>query len=161
MLEEARYSPDNGCGKAALCPALSLPDLFQGDGATGDAQRIDALLDAVPPYFSQAVITADRRTANLAFGIRLMPLDEQHAVIERVRAALDPPPGVTRAGGRAARAGGGGQRRARLAAGGGSAMLLAGLLAVGLALLAVARGGAAPRAGCRSCPSPWPRAGRR
>ena len=34
-----------------------------------------ALLDAVPPYFSQAVITADRKTANLAFGIRLMPLD--------------------------------------------------------------------------------------
>ena len=27
---EARYSPENGCGKAALCPALSLPDLFQG-----------------------------------------------------------------------------------------------------------------------------------
>jgi hydrophobe/amphiphile efflux-3 (HAE3) family protein len=95
VLKQVRYSPDNGCGEAALCPALSLPDLFQGEGATDDAARIDALLDAVPPYFSQAVITADRRTANLAFGIRLMPLDEQHAVIARMRAGLDPPPGVT------------------------------------------------------------------
>jgi hydrophobe/amphiphile efflux-3 (HAE3) family protein len=95
VLREARYSAANGCGKAALCPALSLPDLFQGEGATSDAARIDALLEAVPPYFSRAVITEDRRTANLAFGIRLMPLDEQHAVIRRVRDALDPPPGVT------------------------------------------------------------------
>ena len=94
VLEDVRYSPDNGCGEAALCPALSLPDLFQGEGATADAARVDALLDAVPPYFSRAVITGDRRTANLAFGIRLMPLDEQHEVIERVRALLDPPPGV-------------------------------------------------------------------
>ena len=86
-------APENGCGKAALCPALSLPDLFQGERAASDRAKIDALLDAVPPYFSQAVITGDRRTANLAFGIRLMPLDEQHAVIERMRAALDPPDG--------------------------------------------------------------------
>jgi hydrophobe/amphiphile efflux-3 (HAE3) family protein len=95
VLGEARYSPANGCGKAALCPALSLPDLFPGRTAAGDRARIEALLDSVPPYFSQAVITADRRTANLAFGIRMAPLDEQHAVIERMRDALRPPPGVT------------------------------------------------------------------
>ena len=88
VLEDARYSPENGCGKAALCPALSLPDLFQGRDAAADRARIEALLDAVPPYFSQAVITADRRTANLAFGIRLMPLDEQHDAIERMRDVL-------------------------------------------------------------------------
>jgi uncharacterized protein len=95
VLAGVRYSPENGCGKAALCPALSLPDLFRGSGAAPDRARIEALLDTVPPYFSQAVITADRRTANLAFGIRLMPLDQQQAVIERMRAALDPPAGVT------------------------------------------------------------------
>ena len=71
VLKDARYSEANGCGRAALCPALSLPDLFQGDAGRRTARRIAALLDAVPPYFSQAVITADRRTANLAFGIRL------------------------------------------------------------------------------------------
>jgi hydrophobe/amphiphile efflux-3 (HAE3) family protein len=138
VLKDARYSEENGCGKAALCPALSLPDLFQGEGAASDKAKIDALLDAVPPYFSQAVITADRRTANLAFGIRLMPLDEQHAVIERMRAALDPPPGVT------ARLAG----LPVLAAEANAALaspwrrlgtLLAGLLAVGLVLLAVYR----------------------
>ena len=138
VLKDARYSADNGCGKAALCPALSLPDLFQGGDAASDRTKINALLDAVPPYFSQAVITRDRRTANLAFGIRLMPLDEQHAVIERMRAALDPPDGVS------ARVAG----LPVLAAEANAALssplrrlltLLAGLLAVGLVLLAVHR----------------------
>jgi hydrophobe/amphiphile efflux-3 (HAE3) family protein len=138
VLRQARYTAENGCGKAALCPALSLPDLFQGAGAASDRTKIRALLDAVPPYFSQAVITADRRTANLAFGMRLMALDEQHAVIRRMRAALDPPPGVT------ARVAG----LPVLAAEANAALaspwrrlgtLLAGLLAVALVLLAVHR----------------------
>ncbi|MGI8779040.1 MAG: efflux RND transporter permease subunit [Solirubrobacteraceae bacterium] len=138
VLAQARYTAENGCGKAALCPALSLPDLFQRAGAASDRAKVDALLDAVPPYFSQAVITADRRTANLAFGIRLMALDEQHAVIERMRAALDPPAGVT------ARVAG----LPALAAEANAALaspwrrlgtLLAGLLAVGLVLLAIHR----------------------
>jgi len=138
VLKQARYTPENGCGKAALCPALSLPDLFPGRDAASDRGRIEGLLDAVPPYFSQSVITADRRTANLAFGIRLMPLDEQQATIERMRAALDPPAGVT------ARLAG----LPVLAAEANAALsspwrrlgtLLAGLLAVGLVLLAVHR----------------------
>jgi uncharacterized protein len=40
------------------------------------------------------VITRDRRTATLAFGIRLMPLDRQNEVIEGMRGRLKPPPGV-------------------------------------------------------------------
>ena len=79
-----------------LCPALSLTDLFRETPGTGTDAR--SLLSAVPPYFSQAVITADRRTANLAFGIRLMPFDEQQKVIEEIRSSLNgrggPPPGV-------------------------------------------------------------------
>ena len=79
-----------------LCPALSLTDLFRETPGTGNDAR--SLLSAVPPYFSQAVITQDRRTANLAFGIRLMPLDEQQKVIETIRSSLvgrgGPPPGV-------------------------------------------------------------------
>jgi predicted RND superfamily exporter protein len=75
-----------------LCPALSLPDLFSASGAG----RVDArrLLDAVPPYFSQGVVTEDRRTANLAFGIRLMALERQGEVVDDIEARLDPPPGV-------------------------------------------------------------------
>ncbi|UGS37993.1 efflux RND transporter permease subunit [Capillimicrobium parvum] len=95
VLERYGYGGAQGCGEATLCPAFSLPDLFSG--GTGGLQRSDvrALLDAVPPYFSQAVITPDQTAATLAFGIRLMPLDEQQRVIETMRDELDPPPGVT------------------------------------------------------------------
>jgi uncharacterized protein len=75
-----------------LCPALSLPDLFRASGAQeGQVRR---LLDAVPPYFSQGVVTADRKTANLAFGIRLMPLERQKQVVDDIESRLDPPAGV-------------------------------------------------------------------
>lgn len=94
LLKRYRYSPTRGCGKAELCPAFSLPDLFQQGTSTLSQADIRDLLDAVPPYFSQGVITSDRRVATLAFGIRLMPLDEQHRVIQEMRRRLRPPPGV-------------------------------------------------------------------
>jgi predicted RND superfamily exporter protein len=75
-----------------LCPALSLPDLFKAAGSGQDQAR--ALLDAVPAYFSQGVVSADRTTANLAFGIRLMPLSQQKEVVDDIKSRLDPPPGV-------------------------------------------------------------------
>jgi predicted RND superfamily exporter protein len=77
-----------------LCPALSLTDLFR---QTPDAAKnVNALLAAVPPYFSQAVITPDRRTATMAFGIRFLPLDQQQQVIDDIRSKLrGAPPGVT------------------------------------------------------------------
>jgi hydrophobe/amphiphile efflux-3 (HAE3) family protein len=81
-------------GQPELYPALSLPDLFRSTN-TDDQKQVRALLDAVPPYFSQAVISPDRKTANLAFGIRLMPLDQQKRVVDDLRARLKPPPGVT------------------------------------------------------------------
>ena len=94
LLEQYGYSSERGCGRAELCPALSLPDLFRSERSAGDAERIRGLLDAVPPYFSQAVITADRRTANLAFGIRLTSFERQQEIIEDMRDRLDPPAGV-------------------------------------------------------------------
>src|SRR4051794_25930289 len=81
-------------GAPELYPALSLPDLLRSTN-TNDQKQVRALLDAVPPYFSQAVISPDRQTANLAFGIRLMPLEEQKRVIDDLRGRLKPPPGVT------------------------------------------------------------------
>jgi hydrophobe/amphiphile efflux-3 (HAE3) family protein len=92
VLDHYGYDAKRGCGRAEVCPAFSLPDLFR-DGASSKAQ-IRALLDAVPPYFSQGVITGDRRAATLSFGIRLMPLDEQRQVLQELRRRLDPPPGV-------------------------------------------------------------------
>jgi predicted RND superfamily exporter protein len=77
-----------------LCPALSLTDLFSQSPSA--AQDVNALLAAVPPYFSQAVVSPDRRMATMAFGIRFLPLDRQQAVIDDIRSKLrGAPPGVT------------------------------------------------------------------
>jgi hydrophobe/amphiphile efflux-3 (HAE3) family protein len=95
LLKRFGYTAKRGCGKAELCPAFSLPDLFGGSRAGQTQAQIKQLLDAVPPYFSQGVITGDRRTATLAFGIRLMPLQRQQEVIRAMRDRLKPPPGVT------------------------------------------------------------------
>jgi hydrophobe/amphiphile efflux-3 (HAE3) family protein len=99
LLRHWGRAEQRGCARATLCPALSLPDLFSGGGQPGDGgaltqARIDALLAAVPTYFSQAVITPDHREATLAFGIRLMPLARQQRVIDYMRSHLRPPPGV-------------------------------------------------------------------
>ena len=83
-----------GTAGARLCPAFSLPELVRSIGVT-DRASTEQLLDAVPSYFSQAVISPDRRTASLAFGVPLMPLDEQKRVIEGIERRLeDAPPGV-------------------------------------------------------------------
>ena len=103
VLKRFGYSSTRGCGKARLCPAFSLPTLFEGGALGGSASskseltaaEVSSLLRTIPPYFSQNTITANRRAATLAFGIRLMPLDEQQHVIEAMRAALHPPPGVS------------------------------------------------------------------
>jgi uncharacterized protein len=95
VLREHGYKPGKRCTQKRdapeLCPALSLPDLF----STATQVQVGTLLDAVPSYFSQGVVTADRTTANLAFGIRLMPLDRQKQVVDDIKAALKPPDGVS------------------------------------------------------------------
>lgn len=138
LLKAHGYSAKAGCGEADLCPALSLPDLFRTDAAASTRAKVNGLLDAVPPYFSQAVITSDRKTANLAFGIRLMSLERQQRIIDDMRRRLDPPAGVR------ASLGGlqvlGAQANANLSSPWRRlGTLVAGLLAVGLALFAVYR----------------------
>jgi hydrophobe/amphiphile efflux-3 (HAE3) family protein len=91
---EAGKAPAGRKGRPDLYPALSLPDLLRSTD-TSNQSEVRGLLDAVPPYFSQAVISRDHKTANLAFGIRLMPLDQQKRVLDDLRARLDPPAGVT------------------------------------------------------------------
>ncbi|HWX97566.1 MAG TPA: MMPL family transporter [Solirubrobacteraceae bacterium] len=101
MLRRFGYSSTRGCGKARLCPAFSLPDLFQGQALSGSGSsklsqaEVNGLLEAIPPYFSQDVITADRHQATLAFGIRLMGLDQQQQLIDQMRRGLHPPAGVS------------------------------------------------------------------
>ncbi|HEX3911761.1 MAG TPA: MMPL family transporter [Solirubrobacteraceae bacterium] len=133
VLKRFGYSSARGCGKARLCPAFSLPDLFstqaatagqivpEGAAASGAAGKsgkaakpgkagkagapakpakltqaqVNGLLGAIPPYFSQDVITPDRHVATLAFGIRVMSLQQQQQLIEGMRASLHPPAGVS------------------------------------------------------------------
>jgi hypothetical protein len=125
VLKRYGYSSASGCGKARLCPAFSLPDLFSTQGASAGQivpeegikssgrsskagkrnaptksgkltqAEVTGLLDAIPPYFSQDVITPDRRVATLAFGIRLMSLAQQQRLIDGMRASLHPPAGVS------------------------------------------------------------------
>jgi hydrophobe/amphiphile efflux-3 (HAE3) family protein len=138
LLERYGYSAGNGCGRADLCPALSLPGLFRDERAAATKEQIRGLLDAVPAYFSQAVITEDRTTANLAFGIRLVSFERQQQIIDDMRGRLNPPDGVTaQLGGITVLAAEANANLSdplrRLAT------LLAGLAAVALALLAVYR----------------------
>ncbi|MEA2139502.1 MAG: uncharacterized protein QOG56_2652, partial [Solirubrobacteraceae bacterium] len=140
VLREQGFNATRGCGEARLCPAFSLPDLFTTAASRRDAGAVDALLDAVPPYFSRSVISADRRAATLAFGVRLMALDRQKHVLDAMRARLDRdrPPGV-----RAALAGLpvlAADANAEIASRSRRVLtLLAGLLAVALVLLAAFR----------------------
>jgi hydrophobe/amphiphile efflux-3 (HAE3) family protein len=97
VLKRYGYSPATGCGKAQLCPAFSLPDLFHEEGSTSvklNQRGIDGLLKVIPPYFSEDVISPNRHVATLAFGIRLMSLQQQQRVIEGMRSSLHAPTGV-------------------------------------------------------------------
>ena len=144
LLTHYGYLETKGCSHATLCPALSLPDLFcSGSQSTAScsgltAAQISGLLNAVPNYFSQAVITTNRRAATLAFGIRLMPLSRQQRVIDYMRSQLHPPPGITaQLAGLPVLAA---QANADLSSSARRLLtLLAGLIAVGLVLLAVFR----------------------
>jgi len=137
VLRRFGYDESKGCQAATLCPAFSLPDLLQGSDASSQAS-IDALLRAVPPYFSTAVLTTKRDAATLAFGIRLMDLEDQQRTIDALRDELNPPPGVTaRLAGTPVIAA---QANAELASPWRRLLtLIAGLAAVALVLLAVFR----------------------
>jgi len=143
LLTHYGYLEEKGCAHATLCPALSLPDLFSTGSQSGEStslsqSQINSLLAGVPPYFSDAVITPDRREATLAFGIRLMPLSRQQSVIDYMRSHLHPPAGVSaQLAGLPVLAA---EANAALSSTGHRFLtLIAGLLAVGLVLLAVLR----------------------
>jgi len=97
VLDDAGYEAGARCTQREdppeLCPALSLSDLVAAAGEGGSGQ-VGRLIEALPPYLTQAVISEDREMANLAFGIRLQSLEDQQAVVERIEERLDPPEGV-------------------------------------------------------------------
>ncbi len=98
---------DASCEAARICPYVFVTDLLgSGDpNAAPEQGEVRNLLKALPTYFSQAFIaprsaTGEEggppnasfgNTANMAFGIRVMPLSEQKELIDAIRAEIDPP----------------------------------------------------------------------
>jgi uncharacterized protein len=100
VLEEHGFGgefPDCRAEGTELCPGPALPDLLRSD-AEPSQERIDAVLSVVPDYFLQAILSrpdGEDEIANISFLIPVMPLDEQKALIDEIRADIDPPPGLT------------------------------------------------------------------
>jgi predicted RND superfamily exporter protein len=66
-----------------------------GGGTIPDRAGVQRLLRVVPKYFVSAVLSDDRKLAELSFGIPLLPADEQARLIDRVKPLLaDAPAGV-------------------------------------------------------------------
>ena len=101
VLEANGFSGDRpNCQAADLCPGPALSD-FLGGGEGMTREQIRATLAQLPDYDLRQVAPVDPETgeigdtALIAFGIRAQSLEDQQALIERVRDEIgDPPPGV-------------------------------------------------------------------
>jgi hydrophobe/amphiphile efflux-3 (HAE3) family protein len=89
--------PDPSCRDAQICPAVSLTDFFAGEAGQQTQEQVRELVEALPPFISQVVITRDPEsgeigdTADIAFGIRVQSLADQHELISDIREQIDPP----------------------------------------------------------------------
>jgi hydrophobe/amphiphile efflux-3 (HAE3) family protein len=105
--------PNASCREAEICPGPVLSDFVTGGGALPGGEtvalkkgEIRAALKQIPRYDLRQVATIDPKTglpsgtALVSFGIRAQSLDQQQALIDRVRSAVgesgEPggPPGV-------------------------------------------------------------------
>jgi predicted RND superfamily exporter protein len=114
VLSSGGFSGANpSCQEAEVCPGPALSDFVTGGGLTtadnGQLTRggIRTALGQIPTYDLRQVATVDPKTglpagtALLGFGIRAQSLDEQQALIDRIRGEIGtpgtkvgPPPGV-------------------------------------------------------------------
>jgi uncharacterized protein len=92
---------DPSCLQAEICPGPALSDFLIRGEEKPTKQGIEATLAALSPYALRQVAPIDPgtgkvgHTALLTFGIRAQSLEDQQALIERVRSAIGkPPPGV-------------------------------------------------------------------
>jgi hydrophobe/amphiphile efflux-3 (HAE3) family protein len=72
-----------------LAPGPNLADLVAAGGTptTIDRDAVDGVLRLLPRYFLDAVITRDRRVAELSFGIPLVSVAEQGEIVQDIRRA--------------------------------------------------------------------------
>ncbi|MTD45906.1 MMPL family transporter [Conexibacter sp. W3-3-2] len=80
-----------------LSPGPNLADLAQaGDTTTTlDRRSVDGVLNLLPRYFVDAVITPDRKLAELSFGIPFVSVEEQGRIVDQIREAADGAPSGT------------------------------------------------------------------
>jgi hydrophobe/amphiphile efflux-3 (HAE3) family protein len=92
VLETGGFGGENpSCLQADVCPGPALSDFLVRGNEQPTAQRIDATLSALSPYALQQVAPLDPETgevgnvALISFGIRAQSLEDQQALVERVR----------------------------------------------------------------------------
>jgi uncharacterized protein len=88
---------DPTCLQADICPGPALSDFLVRPRNPVTAKGIDATLAALSPYALRQVAPVDSETGQLghqalmSFGIRAQSLDDQQALIDRVRAEIGTP----------------------------------------------------------------------
>jgi predicted RND superfamily exporter protein len=92
---------DPSCLTAEICPGPALSDFLIHGDEKPSRQRIEGTFAALTPYALRQVAPVDPQTgkvgheALISFGIRAQSLEDQQALIERVRGEIgDLPPGV-------------------------------------------------------------------
>jgi hydrophobe/amphiphile efflux-3 (HAE3) family protein len=103
VLEVGGFSGANAsCKTAEVCPGPALSDFVTGGSLTGTTspvtqRSIRAALKQIPAYDLRQVATVDPKTglpagtALLGFGIRAQSLDDQQALIDRIRDEIGEP----------------------------------------------------------------------
>jgi predicted RND superfamily exporter protein len=104
VLQAGGFSGANpSCQEAEVCPGPALSDFVTGGGLTASTEgpltrrSIRAALGQIPAYDLRQVTTVDPKTglpagtALLGFGIRAQSLDEQQALIDRIRGEIGTP----------------------------------------------------------------------
>jgi len=67
-------------------------ELLVEEGLPPAREDIERLLKVIPQYFLDAVVTPDRKRAELSFGVPTVPVPEQAEILETVLEALEPLP---------------------------------------------------------------------
>jgi hydrophobe/amphiphile efflux-3 (HAE3) family protein len=98
VLKEGGFSGANpSCLEAEICPGPALSDFLIRGNEKPTQARIKATLAALSPYALRGVAPLDPATgevghqALISFGIRAQSLDDQQALIDRVREAIGTP----------------------------------------------------------------------
>jgi predicted RND superfamily exporter protein len=101
LRENGFAGEDPSCLQAEICPGPALSDFLVRGGEKPTKKGIEGTLGALSPYDLRQVAPLDPKTgevghvALMTFGIRAQSLEDQQALIERVRGAIgSPPPGV-------------------------------------------------------------------